>query len=121
MKSNQQMNDRIDFVREGFTKVQADFDYLLKLFCQVVEETNVGKEIAQFIRQCFTADAPAPENDLENIPIRRCQALSIAFQLLNIVEENTTNQMRRRREGPESESEPGLWLHDLQDLVAHGF
>jgi hypothetical protein len=119
--SDRETKDRVDFVREGFAKVQADFDFLCELLCGVVEETKAGKEIAEFIRQCFTADAPAPENDIENNPIRRCQALSIAFQLLNIVEENTTNQMRRRREGPQSESEPGLWLHDLHDLVARGF
>jgi phosphoenolpyruvate carboxylase len=120
MNTNQQIDDRPDFVREGFAKVQADFDYLRELFCQVIQETSEAKEIGEFIRQCFT-DAPAPKNDLDNNPIRRCQALSIAFQLLNIVEENTTNQMRRRREGPQSESEPGLWLHDLHDLVARGF
>ena len=53
---------------------------------------------------------------------RHCQALSIAFQLLNIVEENTANQARRRTEDPRrQESEPGSWLHTLRDLGIRGF
>lgn len=115
------MNEPFDFVSEGFAKTQADFDYLRGLFCEVVAETEAARVIAAFIQQCFDAGVPAPANTPASDAVGRCQALSIAFQLLNIVEENTTNQMRRRREGPQSESEPGLWLHDLRDLVGRGF
>ena len=50
MNTNQQIDDRPDFVREGFAKVQADFDYLRELFCQVIQETSEAKEIGEFIR-----------------------------------------------------------------------
>jgi len=49
------------------------------------------------------------------------QAYSIAFQLLNIVEERTAAQVRRLREkkhGPESEK--GLWADNLKQLRALG-
>lgn len=115
------MTVQFEPVREGFAKAKADFDYLRELFCQVVDETPAACGIGVFIRECFAKNGPWPENVAGDNALRRCQALSIAFQLLNIVEENTANQMRRRREGPQSESEPGLWLHDLRDLVSRGF
>lgn len=49
------------------------------------------------------------------------QALSIAFQMLNIVEERAAAQTRRLREtenGPESE--PGMWPENLRRMVEQG-
>lgn len=50
------------------------------------------------------------------------QAYSIAFQLLNIVEERTAAQVRRLREkdlGPEAEK--GLWADNLREMLKHGW
>ena len=53
---------------------------------------------------------------------RYCQALSIVFQLLDVVEENTSNQVRRRADDPRRrEGEPGFWLWNLNDLRQRGF
>ena len=49
------------------------------------------------------------------------QAYSIAFQLLNIVEERAASQVRRLRErklGPQAE--PGLWPVNLREMRAMG-
>jgi phosphoenolpyruvate carboxylase len=105
----------------GFAKVGNDFAYLLDLFGQVVDESSTAAGVSTFIRQCFAAGQPAPPAEADGNAERRCQALSIAFQLLNIVEENVTNQMRRRRDGLLRESEPGLWLNDLRDLIDRGY
>ncbi|MFD2183852.1 phosphoenolpyruvate carboxylase [Rhodoplanes azumiensis] len=108
-------------LRDEFAKWAADFDALLDLFCEVVEEHRPAAGVAGFVRGCFeAADAPPPDGE-EDGALARCQALSIAFQLLNIVEENTANQMRRRAEGRRHEREPGLWRHDLGDLEARGY
>src|ERR1700730_4443173 len=46
---------------------------------------------------------------------RLCQAYSIAFQLLNMVEENVAAQVRRARESEIGLSgEPGLWADHLR-------
>ncbi len=44
------------------------------------------------------------------------------FQLLDVVEENTSNQVRRRADDPRRrEGEPGFWLWNLNDLRQRGF
>ena len=112
--------DQIGSLREEFAKWSGDFDNLCGLFCRVLEENEAG-DVAAFIRRCFGGSSAEPDRDVVATPIQLCQALSIAFQLLTIVEENTANQMRRRAETPQGESEPGLWLYNLADLAARGF
>ncbi|NVO17197.1 MAG: phosphoenolpyruvate carboxylase [Rhodoplanes sp.] len=107
-------------LHDDFAKWSADFAGLLDVFCQVVEEHRPVAGVADFVRACFSADGILQEPRENNGALARCQALSIAFQLLNIVEENTANQMRRRAEGRRHEREPGLWRHDLEDLLGRG-
>jgi phosphoenolpyruvate carboxylase len=53
---------------------------------------------------------------------RDVQVLSVAFQLLNMVEENAAAQSRRRRESTEGMlREPGLWGQGLRQLLDAGF
>ncbi|WP_158859746.1 phosphoenolpyruvate carboxylase [Rhodoplanes serenus] len=122
-------------LHDAFTKWSADFTRLLDVFCRVVDGSREGPEVADFVRDCFASEGPGiagartdtePAATAESATtatadaLARGQALSIAFQLLNIVEENTTNQMRRRAEGRRHEHEPGLWRHDLDDLIGRG-
>ncbi|MFL9827731.1 phosphoenolpyruvate carboxylase [Rhodoplanes sp. SY1] len=109
------MPDSAD-LEEEFAKWSADFLHLLGLLRRVLAEDG-SAGVAEFLRRCFDpADLPTePDDD----SAARCQALSIAFQLLNIVEENTANQMRRRG-SRRHESEPGLWGGNLADLEARG-
>ena len=113
--------DQTCSLREEFAKWSGDFEYLCGLFCRVLEESEAG-DVAAFIRRCFGgSSAEQPDRDVVGGPIQLCQALSIAFQLLTIVEENTANQMRRRAKTLQRQSEPGLWLYNLADLAARGF
>jgi len=107
-------------LQEGFAKWTSSFDYLRKLFCaMLLEEGDAG--LAAFIEACFggsqgSSAAPSKHSS------RYCQALSIVFQLLDVVEENTSNQVRRRADDPRRrEGEPGFWLWNLNDLRQRGF
>ena len=107
---------RAELRQEGFNKWQADFAYVRELFCEMLDEEGES-ELAGFLRGCFDGGEATPATLSE----RHCQALSIVFQLLNIVEENTANQVRRQSEGPRQEEEPGLWLQCLADLRRRDF
>jgi phosphoenolpyruvate carboxylase len=107
-----------DFLREGFSKWTDDFNEIRGLFSEMLEEEG-DANLAAFLRSCFDENCQA---ELAHLPAEYCQALSIVFQLLDIVEENTANQVRRRAEDPRrQEGEPGLWLYNLGDLRQHGF
>ena len=104
-------------LQAGFSKWTEDFEYVRRLFAEMLEEEG-EPELANFLRGCFDQGTP-PNVALSE---RHCQALSIVFQLLNIVEENTANQVRGRAEDPSRQAgEPGLWLSNLTDLVERGF
>ncbi len=106
-----------DSLREGFSKWTDDFNEIRGFFCEMLEEEG-GADLAAFLRSCFGGEPP----QLASLPAEYCQALSIVFQLLDIVEENTANQFRRRAEDPRrQEGEPGLWLYNLADLRQRGF
>jgi phosphoenolpyruvate carboxylase len=108
---------RAELVQKGFAKWTSDFEYVRALFCEMLEDEGEA-ELAAFLRGCFDGGS-APGAPLTE---RHCQALSIVFQLLNIVEENTANQVRRQAEDPRTqESEPGLWLANLRDLRERGY
>jgi len=106
---------RAELVQQGFEKWKSDFHYVRQLFCQMLEEEGEA-ELAAFVRGCFDGGGQ-PSSGLTAL---HCQALSIVFQLLNIVEENTANQVRRRLEDA-GEPEPGFWLQNLEDLKRRGF
>ncbi|MGA3185942.1 MAG: phosphoenolpyruvate carboxylase [Bryobacteraceae bacterium] len=106
-----------DSLREGFSKWTDDFNEIRGFFSEMLEEEG-DADLAAFLRSCFGGEPP----QLASLPARYCQALSIVFQLLDIVEENTANQFRRRAEDPRrQEGEPGLWLYNLADLRQRGF
>ena len=79
---------------------------------------SIGEsQLARLVKDSFF-ESQGPS---EPLPPRGAQALSMAFQLLNMAEENTANQVRRVREtssGPASE--PGTWPYQLQHLREAG-
>jgi len=104
-------------LQEGFAKWTAGFADLRRAFCEMLVEEGES-ELAAFLEGCFSG-SPPPLNALAP---RYCQALSIVFQLLDVVEENTANQIRRRVDDPRwREGEPGYWLWNLKDLQQRGF
>lgn len=94
-----------------------DFLFLLNCFRTALERTG-EIELAGFVADAFSEGGIVGRP----LPPRGAQALSMAFQLLTMAEENTANQVRRMREtvgGPAGE--PGTWPYQLQQLRAASF
>lgn len=99
----------------GFRLLEDDLKFLMNAFARVLRRIGESElaEKLPWIGQC-AAVTPDPDRALG-------QALSIAFQLLNIVEERAASQIRRLREkdhGPEAE--PGMWPDNLRQMKAMG-
>jgi phosphoenolpyruvate carboxylase len=106
-----------DYIASGFVKIDTDLNYLMGCLKEVLCELGEDKA-AEFL--------PWQENgrihDIHEPPPRIEQAYSIAFQLLNMVEENASAKTRRLREIEHGlSSEPGLWGQQLAKLKQAGF
>ncbi len=99
----------------GFDKIDRDLRFLLQCFHEVL--TDLGElELAQHLpwQESATAQTHAPVE-------RVAQAFSIAFQLLNMAEENAAAQHRRLTEATEGLAQvSGLWGQNLQRLQQSG-
>ena len=103
-----------DFTAFAFDKIDSDLDFLLACFREVLQELGQSELAAAL--PWDDIDAPQP------LPPRLGQAFSVAFQLLNLVEENASAQTRRKRETEDGMSaERGLWGETLQKLADDGF
>ncbi len=103
-----------DYIARGFQKIHDDLAFLMQCFREVLEELGEEHLAANlpWINQVRIDLAPNP---------RLCQAYSIAFQLLNMVEENVAAQIRRSRESEIGlAGEPGLWADHLHELRQAG-
>jgi len=99
-------------IRIGFEKIDGDLKFLMECFREVLSDLGEN-EIAKNL-PWIGDQPPSTEKTLDPGMI---QATSISFQLLNMVEENAANQMRRlneRSNGPLDES--GLWGYYLRKL-----
>jgi len=106
-----------DYVKEGFAKIDRDLAFLMECFQEVLQEIG---EMQIASRLPFIAVGKAARRH-PRFSHSLGQAYSIAFQLLNMVEENTAAQMRRARaSGSTAHPEPGLWLHYLNRLKQQG-
>ncbi len=103
-----------DLTAFAFSKIESDLAFLIQCFREVLEDLGQS-ELA----------AALPWDDVATpavLPPRLGQAFSVAFQLLNLVEENAAEQTRRKREREEGMSaERGLWGEALEKLKASGF
>ena len=101
----------------GFAKIDTDLDFLMHCFREVLESLG-EKDIAARLPWI---SAPAEGDPPATFPPRLAHAYSIAFHLLNMVEENTATQMRRASETANGlASEPGLWGQQLKQLLEAG-
>ena len=102
---------RADYISLGFDKISADLDFLLGCFEEVLRE--LGEErVAESL--------PWTGRNAESCEGFE-QAASMAFQLLNMIEENAAAATRRLREiDLGSAAEPGLWPRQLKDLASAG-
>ncbi len=99
------------------TKVIEDLGFLLDCVKEIF--TDLGENgLVHFIT--FLEGKSDPPKDLELE--KTVQILSLYFQLLNMVEENSAAQFRRKIESEKGFSEiSGLWGDKLIDLVKKGF
>ena len=102
----------------GFAKIETDLEFLMQCFRDVL--VSLGQQdIADRLPWSGT-DTPGPAAD--DFPPRLAHAYSIAFHLLNMVEENAATQMRRASETANGlASEPGLWGQQLKQLLEAGY
>lgn len=107
-----------DALKAGFDKLDRDLAWLMDGFAEVLSEFGEG-DLAE--RLPWRATAPAIETLGDQRLERHLQVLSIAFQLLNMVEENAAAQTRRGNEGEHGPTvEPGGFGHTIQNLLASG-
>jgi phosphoenolpyruvate carboxylase len=99
-----------DYVQLGFARMDRDLGYLIRCFSEVLSELGLPELAAHLPWQGETA---LPQD----APPRLGLALSVAFQLLNMVEENAAAQTRSLRERVEGVcAEPGGWGAQLKRL-----
>ena len=108
---------RRDYVALGFEKIDRDLHFLIECLDEVL--TSLG--LADLAALLPWRDTELPE-DIERLPSQTGLVYSIAFQLLNLVEENAAAQMRALREADLGvAAEPGLWGQALANLRERGF
>jgi len=106
-----------DYIASGFVKIDTDLDYLMGCLKEVLCE--LGEDNAA---EFLPWQKSGKIHDVHEPPPRIEQAYSIAFQLLNMVEENASAKTRRLREIEHGlSSEPGLWGQQLARLKQAGF
>lgn len=100
----------------GFKKIAEDLDYVMEIFKEVLSEIG-EKEIADKLPWIGNQS-----ND-QHISYNSSyvQAASLCFQLLNMVEENVANQVRRQIETEKGLTGwRGLWASHLKNLKDEG-
>jgi phosphoenolpyruvate carboxylase len=101
----------------AFGKIEQDLAFVMTAFAEMLQEIG-ERDAGRWLP--FLGD----ENDDKphDLRARDARALSISFQLLNLVEENAAMQSRRVREANEGPlHEPGLWGQNLRQLTQAGF
>lgn len=111
------MANNAGYLKEGFAKIDRDLRFLMECFQEVLIELG-ERDVARALPWLEGPMRVVPKLSSERVG----QALSISFQLLNMVEENTAAQVRRQRESDGgAASEPGLWGQQLLDLKRRGW
>src|SRR5688500_6728218 len=99
-----------DYVTLGFEQIHTDLQFLVGAFADVLRELGHGELSTHLPWLNPSAETTSPVDKRDELPVRLGLAYSVAFQLLNMVEENAAAAMREIRE--ESEGLPaqkGLW------------
>ncbi len=100
----------------AFDKIEQDLAFVMQAFAEMLDEVG-ERDAIRWLPWLPRAE----ENATRDLRVRDVRALSIAFQLLNLVEENAAAQTRRIREGNEGPlAEPGLWGQNLRQLLEQG-
>ncbi len=108
-----------ELLEAGLAKIDVDLAFVMECLREVLIELGES-HLAQFVPWTGSADDLTHEGaaaDGQEFPARLGQVYATAFQLLNLIEENVSAQVRRAREKAAGvASEPGLWGANLQRL-----
>lgn len=106
-----------DYVTIGFEKIEHDLRFFIECLGEVLEELGLG-DLASHL-PWFGSDPS--KFDVSKVPPQLGLVYSIAFQLLNMIEENAAAYVRgiREREGGVT-AERGLWGERFAKLKAEG-
>lgn len=105
-----------ELVNAGLAKIDDDLTFVMECLREVLEELGEPR-LAALVP--WTGRAPEPREG--ELPARLGQVYATAFQLLNLIEETVSAQVRRSREKEfGAAAEPGLWGANLQRLAAAG-
>jgi phosphoenolpyruvate carboxylase len=100
----------------GLKKVDKDLDFMMTCFVEVLEQLD-HKDLAGTLPWMGKRKL----RGVQLFSYRGVQAYSIAFQLLNMVEENASAQSKRLREDKHGlASDPGSWGRALRTLADAG-
>ncbi len=114
-----------ELLEAGLVKIDEDLAFVMECLCEVL--IDLGEpQLAAFVpwtgsKNAASTGAGAAEESAREFPARLGQVYATAFQLLNLIEENVSAQVRRMREkiaGPAAE--PGLWGANLLRLAGAG-
>jgi phosphoenolpyruvate carboxylase len=106
-----------DYIALGFEKIERDLQFLIGSLGDVL--TSLGHADLAALLPWTGKELP---QQIDSLPPQLGLVYSIAFQLLNLVEENAAAQMRQLREGELGvTAEPGLWGEALAHLRERGF
>lgn len=110
--------DEDELVRRGFSKIHDDLRFLMGCLRDVLR--GLGQDDLARVLPWLDGEPDEPRaRDAGSLPARTEQAYALAFQLLNMIEENASAQIRREREGSEGlHGERGLWAATLDKLKA---
>ena len=101
-----------DYTTIGFEKMDRDLRFLMQCFAEVLGELGHAE---------LAANLPWISSTSVEAPARLGLAYSVAFQLLNMVEENAAAEVRALRERHEGlAAERGCWGSQLARLQASG-
>jgi phosphoenolpyruvate carboxylase len=102
---------------EGLQKIRSDYHHLIMMFKEMLKSLG-EEELAELI----PTGKGEPQKDHTRIPDQKlAQAIGISFELLNLVEENTAAQFRRKTETQFGfDSTRGSWGETLQLLKTSG-
>jgi phosphoenolpyruvate carboxylase len=105
-------------LEEAFEQIRKDLDLVMGCFREVL--WDLGEDaLADHLPWSEGGEFEFEEGEL---PDRAAQVMAIAFQLLNMVEENRANQAMRKRESDHGAFyEQGLWGYHLKQLDEAGY
>ena len=108
-----QGNTKPDYLDIGFEQIDRDLRLLMEAFAEVLRSLGHAA-LADHLP--WTGSA-LPSTEPHTLPGHLGLAYSVAFQILNMVEENAASAMRELREEHEGlEAEHGMWGRQLARL-----